>query len=433
MKKLIALLLAALMALTGAMAFAEAAPEAPALPMTISNAVKFDRDACRRIMTEAGMDAEKMAETENTLSLIEASGQSLVLAQDGFEYNMIWDGNTVATVAGDFSPTGVSIGSNLFPHYLLTVSNDTIAGLLSGLAAEEKAEVEAAAETQAEGETEPETEAAGEGAELLPEFVSLVREYSGKIMEMASSAIVVGEPVIGEYAVDGDTYNAMLPVSVDTRGIVDGFIGLVDEFIHNRTIVEAQATLRYFGIDIPLETPVVENVPAIAATVYSCQDEAGNANGPLYVEAGIDGADGASIIRTNVRLDGENVRVRLEIPANGFDAAYEQFQSDGGGFTRLDVNAGESYYGVALESAIGEESHFSFNVYYPDASTLLLSDDIAVVAGGRRLDAIYSSNKAVLSVERLMSGQEENGTWLSLLADAAINSVTEAMGGRNEG
>ena len=49
MKKLIALLIVALMTATGVLACAEAGPT---LPMTIANTVTFDRDACRKIMAD---------------------------------------------------------------------------------------------------------------------------------------------------------------------------------------------------------------------------------------------------------------------------------------------------------------------------------------------------------------------------------------------
>ena len=409
MKKLIALLLVALMAVTCALACAE---EAPTPPMTIVNAVTFDHAACRRIMTDAGLTAEQIEFVEGLLALIEASGQKLVVAEDGFEYDMILDGNTVATLAGDITPEGVSVGSNLFPHYILTVSNATIEALLARFDAEEPPEAEVS-------------------AGLLPELIALTQESGGEMIELAKSAVKVGEPVTGEYAVDGDTYNAMLPVSVDTRAIADGVIDLADKIIHSEPVVKLQNVLRSVDIDIPLETPAIEDVPAVNATVYACQDEAGNANGPICVEAGIDEADGSPLIQARVRVDGENVRVKFGIPGIGLEVQYEQFMSEGGGFMRLDVNAGAVYVGLSLEMTLGDESHLSFNVYYPDPSKPLVCDDIAVTGGGMRRYVVESKKKTALSLERLMAGEEENGSWISLLADVAIYSAVEIMSTTN--
>jgi hypothetical protein len=169
-------------------------------------------------------------------------------------------------------------------------------------------------------------------------------------------------------------------------------------------------------------------VPTVTATVYACQDEAGNANGPLYVNAGIAGANATPLIQGQVRVDGENARVKFEIPAFELEVKYEQFQSDNGGFARADINAGEIYFGLALEATLGDVSHLSFNVYSPDPSKPLVSDDIAIATGGRRSYVIDSKNKTVLSVEGLMSGEEENGSWLSVLADMAVYSAIEIMG-----
>lgn len=411
MKKLIALLLAALMAMTGTIALAEAMPTPP---MTIANAVTFDHDACKKVMADMGLDAEQIEVVESALAFIEASGQRLIVAEDGFEYNLILGGNSVATVAGDFTPEGVSIGSNLFPHYVLTVSNATIADMKARFTAEAEAE------------------AVNESVGLLPDLIGLYWLYNSELTELIKSAIVVGEPEKGEYAIDGDTYNAMLPVSIDTRAIADGVVDLTDKLIHSEPVVKLQALLKSIDVDLPLETPTIEDVPAISAKAYACQDEQGNVNGPVYVEVGVAGSEGASpLIEAKVRVEGENIRLKFEVPGIASDVQYEQFQSDAGGFGRLDVNVGSIYAGLALEATLGEDSHISFNVYYPDASTPLVKDDIAVTAGGQRMYPVEGRNKTVLSVERLMAGEEE-GAWLYLLADVARYSVVEIMSISNQ-
>ena len=332
MKKLIALLIVALMTVTGVLACAEAGPTPP---MTIANAVTFDRDACRKIMADMGLDASQIELAEGVLDLIKASGQRLIVAEDGFEYNMILGGNTVATLAGDISPEGLSIGSNLFPHYLLTVSKATLDDLLARL-------------DEAKGASETEAEAEGKGATLLSELTALIRESCEKLVDLVTSAIAVGEPQAGEYSVDGDAYNATIPVSVDTRAIADGIVDLTDKFIHSEPVARLQAVLR--RVD----------------TVYACRDEAGNANGPSYVEAMMAGADGTPLLQGQVRVDGENVRVKLGVPAVRLEVKYEQYQSDNEGFARLDINAGEAYIGFALKATLADESHLSFNIYSPD-------------------------------------------------------------------
>ena len=412
MKKLIALLIVALMAVTGPLACAEVALKPP---MTIANTVTFDRDACRRTMTDMGLDASQIELIEGLLDLVETSGQKLVVAEDGFEYSMILGGNTVATLTGDIKPEGLTIGSNLFPHYLLTVSRKTVDDLLARYADE------------AQGTDETEAEVEGERASLLSELAVLIRANSEKLADLVSSSVVIGEAQAGAYTVDGDTYNAMIPVSVDTRAIADGIVDLADRFIHSEPVTKLQNVLRSVDIDIPLETPVIGEVPAITATVYACQNAAGDTNGPLYVEAMIAGADATPLIRGHARIDGENVRVNVSIPAIGLDVKYEQFQSDNGAFERLDINAGEVYFGLALEATLGDERHLSFNVYSSDPTKPLISDDIVIAPGGQRLYAIEGKNRTVLSLEGLLSGEEENGAWLSVLADVVVSCAIEYL------
>ena len=98
------------------------------------------------------------------------------------------------------------------------------------------------------------------------------------------------------------------------------------------------------------------------------------------------------------------------------------------GFARLDIHAGEVYFGLALEATFGDESHLSLNVYSADPLKPLVSDDIAIATGGQRSYAIEGKNMTVLSVEELMSGEEEDGSWLSVLADMAIYSAIQIVG-----
>jgi hypothetical protein len=217
----------------------------------------------------------------------------------------------------------------MFPHCLLTVSNATINDLLARFDGEPQAADET--EVKTEGNTK------GERPTLLSELMALIRENSEKLVDLVSSSIDIGQSQAGEYVVDGDTYNAMIPVSVDTRAIADGIVDLTDKLIHSEPVTRLQAVLRRVDIDIPLETPVIGDVPTVTATVYACQDEAGNANGPLYVNAGIAGANATPLIQGQVRVDGENARVKFEIPAFELEVKYEQFQSDNGGFARADI------------------------------------------------------------------------------------------------
>ena len=75
-----------------------------------------------------------------------------------------------------------------------------------------------------------------------------IRESSEKLVELITSSIVLGEAQAGEWAMDGDTYNAMMPFSVDTRAIADGVVDLIDKFIHTGKVKRLPS---YVRIDSP--------------------------------------------------------------------------------------------------------------------------------------------------------------------------------------
>jgi hypothetical protein len=270
--------------------------------------------------------------------------------------------------------------------------------------------------------------AVGEEAKRESEFIALVREYYKTLTEMLVSSVVVGEPEYGSYTVDGITYNAMLPVTLDTRAFVDKVLNMVNQFIHSGPVTMAQFVLKSFGIDIPLEVPVIKDVPALKMTFYRCQDDAGNVNGPECTVVEVSEMDGVTpFIDVWIRREGENVRIKYVMPSRELTVEAEQVWADDGGFIRLDVHAAKLYYGISLVETLGDEIHIIFNIFYLDPVTPLMSNDIAIFQGGLRELTVRSWRKGVLSIEKMLNGETDTGILVGLLMDIVLNGVGETI------
>ena len=406
MKRIIALLLSVMMVMTSSLAFAEI----PYIPsMTITNAVTFNRDAINQLMNSWGMKPEDIENIESKMTAVETSSQKLIIVKDGFEYSLILNGNNVCTIDGDFTPEGVTIGSNLFPRYALSMSSETFTELVSRFVSESLVEERK------------------ENSGLMAAVLAVIESQTGSLFKTLMSTVTVGNPETGTFTVDGETYNTMNPITINVRNALDGVLVWMDGILHSKPVLTLQSVLKRLDIDLPLEVPAITGLPIINISCYSSLDQAGKSYGPEYTIVEIAGDDGkVSLITAHVRTEGDNIRVKLDIPGANTVLQVERYQSYEHNFARLDASFGGVYYGLSLDESFGDEIHYSFNVFYLDDKFPLVSDDITVVSGGKRLYNAAGSDKKVLSLEGLLSG-DENASLLNMLSNIVFYTAIEAI------
>ena len=125
MKRIVALLLALVMALSAALALAEPA-QAPKEGLVLSSSVNIDRDKVAHIMDELELDERTRKIVDSALAVVNAATDQLITAENGVRYEVFLNETEVLCLTLGKSDEGLVVLSNLIPGHALTVSNDTI-------------------------------------------------------------------------------------------------------------------------------------------------------------------------------------------------------------------------------------------------------------------------------------------------------------------
>ena len=135
MKRYLAIILAALMALACLPAAAEeAAPaEAAAVPaaagQTVYAKLSVDREAGKNVFTKLGVPEEQLPALDPVLDLLSALGVRVSFPNGGGQVDLDLNGTPVLSLGGTTTEDGMLIAGSLFPNYLVTVSYRTLWGI----------------------------------------------------------------------------------------------------------------------------------------------------------------------------------------------------------------------------------------------------------------------------------------------------------------
>ena len=116
MKKLFALILALLLALSCTSAFAR----------TVYTKVTVDREQMGKLLAGFGIPEAQVSMADPILSLVNALGVRVTTVQNGAQVDLDLNGKDALSLGLAMDGEGVGIVSTLFPNYYLTLSNDTI-------------------------------------------------------------------------------------------------------------------------------------------------------------------------------------------------------------------------------------------------------------------------------------------------------------------
>ena len=125
MKKLLALTMALLMALSCMSAFAD----------TIYTKVLVDEEVAESLMALYGMDEDQLALVDPILSLVNAIGVNVITAEDGAPVDVDLNGANAFSLGFAANEAGATVASTLFPNYVLTVSQETMNEFMKQFAA----------------------------------------------------------------------------------------------------------------------------------------------------------------------------------------------------------------------------------------------------------------------------------------------------------
>lgn len=272
MKKLLALMMALMMALSCLGAQAEMT-----LPMNANMTVQVNADALATLlqMTGTEMDETTSAAMSSLLAMINALSVNAAVAEGGAQAEIRLKDTAIGTVnAGTDENGNLAIVSDLFPTYAITVSPETLSELMSTAANSDQ--------TALPG---------------MDDVLATVQQQAAAVAQSVQDKI--GQPVPGEYTIEGAAFNVMVPVEMTMGEIAQVGVAFAKGMLANEAVL---AFLNELGMTADQLSPEAldaaladldaeEAAAPVSISVYYQMDAEGNTSDNLYLtyEAAIDG------------------------------------------------------------------------------------------------------------------------------------------------
>ena len=411
MKKLFALLLALILALTGVCAFAD----------TVYTHVTIDGDALKGLMTGFGVPENQMGVVDPVLALVNALGVKVTTVADGAQVDLDLNGKSALSLGWTTDDSGVTVASTLIPNCVVTARKETLEQMIAQFMAN--------------------MPGAGEGGEGgMPDFAAageVFGEYFARYFAACASAGQPGEPVTGEYEFEGYTFDTMVPVTVDMNAIRQATTQLLDGLLADPAAMSmlkgyaqgfAQSSGEAFDeadFEASLKAGFEEwlaHLPETAsAEVYANSDGSES----FYMTARSAKTDGgeADFTCDMLFVDGGNMSMGFAMDmaeAGTMEASFALQGTD----MRMDFSMGGAYIGLGISFT---ESRFVCDLYFMDPGKPLITVDVVSAEGGERTLPVDGEGKTAVALEDLMNDQTGEVAG-SLVGDLMGNGLGALMG-----
>ena len=418
MKKLFALIVALVMALSCTLALAE--ESSAAFPgITINAELDIDRAAASQHLEMFGLEDDALATANGIVALLDSLNEKTVITADGLQYELGLNGNDVLSLGGSLNENGLVIVSSLIPSYALTVSMETISGVL-------EMAMSFMSSNNEEGK--------------LPFDVNAVAQavsgYIDPFVQKINASIAIGETEVGEFEYEGHKFNAKTAVNVDTKAISEAVNTLVDQLNKDETVQAALKAMEGAGVSVNMpEEPLdleSEDAPNVEVYIYTYVDEAGNASDEVYVLVTVtpqDDPEAGTFVHTLVM--GRDAIVTIEIPAETTTLRFtkQEERDDGGLAMSLEVNARGMYVAGAVDLAFADTIHCVFDAYFLNQAKPLATATIDIALNGELTMDVTGKGKEIVAIEDLIGGGEAASEATSgLMMDLLLNGLGGMMG-----
>ena len=393
MKKMLALLLALMLALTCTMALAETTGIPPILGITVQSENDVDREVLKNALTQMGVDENTLSLIDSVAAVISESSEKVVVAPNGFQYEELLKGTSIFSLVSQFTENGVLTSTSLLPNYAFAVSMEEIGQMMQGMA------------QQAEGLQALDTEA----------LAKAITGYSNTFIDACVKAVTPGQPEQGDFVLDGISYNIKVPLNVDLAAIIDASNKMTADLFNDETVKSAIETLKGMGvnIEVPESTDIPVDpatLPTVAVDAYMSIDEQGNQGDTTDVvfSVTLPGTEEPATMG-DVLVQGKNVRIIAQFLTAGLNVGCTVEPTENGGSFRSDFNYNGMYLGFASvcdnqESATVVDSY----AYLMDDANPVFTNHTTIENSGELTLSADGEGKTVVALTDLFGeGAEE--------------------------
>lgn len=387
MKKIIAVLLAAVMTLAFLPVVAEeaaaAAAEAPAAAAsTVNVQIAVDKETAQKAAAAFGMPEEQAATIDPVLEFLNALNIRVTSAEGCVQVDLGLNGTDALSLAGTSTEEGLKIASSLFPNYILTLSTESLQGMMQQYM------------TMMGG--------AGEGEAGGADMTALAAAVSGYFTEFSAvfeMAVKPGEAEQGTFEFEGAAFDTRTPVDVDEAALTEATRKLMSDLLNDEAVRGMLASVPDFNAEEALkaidEALTEEHIPEVEAAVYS---SSGN---PMVTytrsEATYKGAEAPAYVFTMLSNGAEGMKMKLQAAETGMEIEMAVSYSAGGLF--ISYTQGGMYWAFAFSA--GENGAMIFDVYAVEKEKPLLTLTVTAAQGGERTLSLDPEGKTVLAIEDL--------------------------------
>ena len=417
MKKLFALLLALLLALTSTSAFAT----------TVCTRLTVDREQAKALFSGFGVPEAQLATMDPILSLVNALGVRVTTAKDGAQVDLDLNGADALSVGWALDDAGVSIVSTLFPNYYLTLSKETIAQMMEQMAQNMPG-------------------AGGEGGSGGFDMAAMQEVFGGyyqKWMEACMAAGIPGEPVEMQYEYENYVFDTMVPVTVDMEAITAATSELLEELLADPVAMSmlqglAQGMAQNSGIPFDPETFEADLVAGFAEWMAHFPDEVNaevytNANDEsgmfyMYSEAYYEGEELPFFTAYMLYEDAKNMDMGFAMDITDDETGESVLMTAGFAMKDTDMkmyfDMGGIYYGLNMSL---NDGNMTFDVFFMNDKAPLMTVTVEITEGGDRTLPVDAEGKTALALEDVMQDANSEAAQ-GLYGDIQTNGLGALLG-----
>lgn len=402
MKKLLALILALMLALGGVSAFAG----------TVYTKVAVDGDVVKALLPGFGVPEEQLSMLDPIISLVNALGVKVVTVDDGGEVALDLNGKEALNLGWATDEAGATVVSTLFPNYVVTIDRQTIDQFMEQFMANMPG---------------------GQGGMGGLDFAAMGEvfgKYFAEWVQACSAAGQPGDPVPGDYVMDGVAFDTMVPVTVDVPAIKEATAKLMDELLADPAAMGmikgmAQGMAQSSGGQIDDETfeadfragfeAWIAHMPETVTAEFYTNGEDGQT---FYMtgESVMEGEDEPGFTYDMMFLGEANMTMHCHM--GGEEAPMDMGFAMEGSDMSMYFAMGDLYYGLNLSFP---ENEFDMDFFFMDPQAAVLSVKVTMDDAGERSLSLDAAGKTEVTVEMPMDGNDE--AVQGLLGDVMSNGV----------
>lgn len=379
MKKLLALALALLMAMSCVIASAE----------TYGIHLNIDRDQATALIAPDGSDDQKTL-VDTVVALLNALGVNVSTDDEGAQIDLDLKDQPVLSLAFATDDQGISVVSNLFPNYMVTISQDTITEYMKNVPG-------VSAATGASN---------GQDMTAVTEAVS---GYVSKFSESITASATLGDPETGSYAYEGYTFDTMIPVTVDVPAAAEAFKTFITDLANDPTVRPViEASLKSSNSDTDLDSLVSElddlmtHCPESVTSEFYCFGDGSSSAFYLVGEGTYADKDNPSFAYSLLHKEDDSLAFTLSIDESNITIGFQYTE----GAIRVDYYQGETYCGFDMTFSAGDPSQANINLYYMNANDPLISLAFTAAEGNNRTLSTTQDGRTVVALEDIIANSD---------------------------